>query len=311
MSVRILMDDIVLCGPQLPKPPQRQLELPNQRDLLLTVFGFASRDDLDAAQLTCTFWRDVVSNASGKLALRPLERVSISDNSFVIRRAPISEAMPADLFKIDWISNDDPMLDHSFDIPWGQRFPNDVFRPEDHLTVMSLLLAQHLAGIFRVKSVVLEYFDEHEEITSSLQLAGDMGVKDFVLLAFTAEDTVPLILANEVLLGAERFHLRIAHAIRMEFLDRRSTRMPTTCTQPTLRDVDVSDKVLPRACSGETFAYDVYHFRNQTTNEWLTVWLSKYNEDEGRIDFVLLQKGRTMESVEDIDKMEPFLAHWW
>lgn len=47
--------------------------------------------------------------------------------------------MPADLFKIDWISNDDPMLDHSFDIPWGQRFPNDVFRPEDHLTVMSLL----------------------------------------------------------------------------------------------------------------------------------------------------------------------------
>ncbi|KAH7709364.1 hypothetical protein AAVH_23336 [Aphelenchoides avenae] len=78
---------------------------------------------------------------------------------------------------------------------------------------------------------------------------------------------------------------------------------PTNCTQPTLRNVQISRKVLPRWYYRRTFTYDVYHFRNQRRNEWLTVCLGKYSE--GRVDFVFLQKGRVMASVEDIDKMEP------
>ncbi|KAH7709363.1 hypothetical protein AAVH_23335 [Aphelenchoides avenae] len=85
VSVRIFVDDELRCRPERPKPPQRQLTLPNQGDLLLAVLDFASRDDLDAAQLTCTFWRDVVRDASGTLALRPLQRVIVITEILYIR----------------------------------------------------------------------------------------------------------------------------------------------------------------------------------------------------------------------------------
>lgn len=55
----------------------RALSLPLQADPLLEVFGFASRDELDALQLTCKFWRAIVDNAADTLALRPLEYVTI------------------------------------------------------------------------------------------------------------------------------------------------------------------------------------------------------------------------------------------
>ncbi|KAH7697288.1 hypothetical protein AAVH_35629, partial [Aphelenchoides avenae] len=61
---------------------------------------------------------------------------------------------------------------------------------------------------------------------------------------------------------------------------------------------------LPRRYSDDALTYDVYHFRNQRTNEWLTVCLDNYRE--GRIEYVFMQKGRIMASVEDIDEMEPF-----
>ncbi|KAH7680038.1 hypothetical protein AAVH_41591, partial [Aphelenchoides avenae] len=177
VSVRILVDDEVRCRPELPDPPQRQLALPNHGDLLLAVFGFASRDDLDAAQLTCTFWRDVVNDASGTLALRPLQHVIIRSHDIVIQRAPTSDVIPlasVDISWRHWMSNEDPY----------------AFRPEDFPTIMSLLrhgcalrlesdcidsrfcpIAQHLAGTFRAKTAILQYFNEFEEITSSLQLA--------------------------------------------------------------------------------------------------------------------------------------------
>ncbi|KAH7673292.1 hypothetical protein AAVH_07414 [Aphelenchoides avenae] len=93
-------------------------------------------------------------------------------------------------------------------------------------------------------------------------------------------------------------------SIRMEFYTRKTyTRKPTKCTHPTLRDVEISTKVLPRCYDDDALTYDVYHFRNKTTNEWLTVCLDNYRE---RTEYVLMQKGRVMASVEDIDKMEPF-----
>ncbi|KAH7695543.1 hypothetical protein AAVH_37398, partial [Aphelenchoides avenae] len=178
-SVRILVDDEVRCRPELPERPQRQLALPNQGDLLLAVLGFTSRDDLDAAQLTCTFWRNLVNNAAGTLALRPLQRVIIRSYDIVIQKAPTSDVIPIVSVDISWrISYDNPY----------------AFRPEDFPMIMALLshgcalhlesdcldsrfcpIAQHLAGTFRAKTAILQYFNEFEEITSSLQLAVDMG----------------------------------------------------------------------------------------------------------------------------------------
>ncbi|KAH7702681.1 hypothetical protein AAVH_30159, partial [Aphelenchoides avenae] len=215
VCVRILVDDVARCRPELPERPQRKLKIIHQEDLLLAVFDFASRDDLDAAQLTCTSWRDVVSNASGTLALRPLQHVDICWSGVAIQRAPVSEVIPAASFDASWRH-------------WIPNYDQFAFRPEDCPTVMSPLrhgcavrlesdciesrfcpIAQHLAGTFHAKSIVLQYTEKLEEITSSLQLAGAMGVKDFDLRAYTVEDTVPLILGNEVLLRAEHLHLRI------------------------------------------------------------------------------------------------------
>ncbi|KAH7722813.1 hypothetical protein AAVH_09628 [Aphelenchoides avenae] len=358
VSVRIRVDDELRCRPVLPNPPQRQLELPNQGDLLLAVFDFASRDDLDAEQLSCTFWRDVVSNASGTLALRPLRHVTISFDNVIIQRAPIVEEIPADSFDTSWKQ-------------WVSNYNRRPFRPDDFPLIMSSAMA-HLAGTFRATSVSSNIFGRLETITTSLQLLVDMGVKDFVL-RIEDDRLVPLILDNELLLRVERLHLEIetcrdddfpitpheisdvqelchehlrkavgCHlsflllvpyavfscdnvidrfltasrsddfsmplSIRMEFgyCDSQRPLKPTHCTHPTLRDIKIPWKVLPRHYN--TSNYDVYHFRNERTNEWLTVCLG--NCAEGRMDFVFLQKGRIMASVEDIDKMEPFPYPW-
>ncbi|KAH7701017.1 hypothetical protein AAVH_31857, partial [Aphelenchoides avenae] len=120
---------------------------------------------------------------------------------------------------------------------------------------------------------------------------------------FSCDDVIDSFLAAS---RSEDFSMPLS--TRMEFGEeyraRNAAPEPTNCTQPTLRDVEISRKVLPRYYSGKTYKYDVYHFRNQRTNEWLTVCLSKYSE--GPLDFVFLRKGRIMASVEDIDKMEPF-----
>ncbi|KAH7722858.1 hypothetical protein AAVH_09675 [Aphelenchoides avenae] len=212
-----------------------------------------------------------------------------------------------------------------------------------------------------------------ETITTSLLLSRDMGVKNFEL---RMDDgcAVPLILANKLLHGAERFHLQIwpnyddddipttkgefsniqelcqehlrkavgchvaflllvpyavfscddiidrflaasrsedfsmPRSIRMNFGNDFYTRKPTNRKHPTHREVEISRKVLPRHYSEKSFKCDAYHFRNQTTDEWLTVCLGKYRlwDDGGRIDFVFLQKGRIMASVEDIDRIKPF-----
>ncbi|KAH7693672.1 hypothetical protein AAVH_39290, partial [Aphelenchoides avenae] len=104
----------------------KRLEIPHQEDLLLAVFAFVSRDDLDAAHLTCTSWRDVVSNASGTLVLRPLQHVIIRSNDVVIRRDPISEAMPAASFVTSWKQ-------------WVSSYYPYAFRPKDFPLIMSLL----------------------------------------------------------------------------------------------------------------------------------------------------------------------------
>ncbi|KAH7715672.1 hypothetical protein AAVH_16915 [Aphelenchoides avenae] len=355
-SVRILVDDETRCRPALPEPPPWQLALPFQGDLLLAVLGFASRDDLDAAQLTCQFWRNIVNNAAGTLALRPLEHVIIRSDAMSIRRAPLSEEIPADSFDTSWEL-------------WVSNYNRRAFRPEDFTTIMSLLrhgcatrlesaigprfcaIAQHLAGTFRAESVILQCVDMLKTINTSLQLSSDMGVKDFELKIVDG-GAVSVILANELLHGAERFHLQIgpnyddddiptterefsniqelchellrkAVACHVSFLlpvpyavfscddiieASGYSRKPTKCTHPTHREVEISRKVLPRGYSGDTFKYDVYHFQNQRTSEWLTVCLGKYRQwdDGGRIDCVRMQKGRITASVADIDKMEPF-----
>lgn len=89
----------------------------------------------------------------------------------------------------------------------------------------------------------------------------------------------------------------------MEFGDRKSIPKPANCTHPTLRNVVIWTKVLPRHYNDETFTYDVYNFRNKRTKEWLTVCLGNYRE--GRIDCAFLRKGRTLAWIEDVDNMEP------
>ena len=79
---------------------------------------------------------------------------------------------------------------------------------------------------------------------------------------------------------------------------------PTNCKHPTLRDVTISHKVLPRYHCDEALKFDIYHFHNYKTKECLTVCLGK--DLDGTIGYVFLQKGRMMASIEDISKMKPF-----
>ena len=78
---------------------------------------------------------------------------------------------------------------------------------------------------------------------------------------------------------------------------------PANCKYPTLHDVAIPRKALPRH-SDVRYMFDVYHFHNLRTDEWLTVCLGK--DPVGTVVYVFLQKGRIMTSVEDIAKMEPF-----
>ncbi|KAH7719604.1 hypothetical protein AAVH_12959 [Aphelenchoides avenae] len=374
-AIRVLVENNVRCHPELPKGPNRKISLPRQEDLLLEVLGFASRDDLDAAQLTCKFWRDFVTDTAGTLALRPLQHVLICSDDVIIERAPVSDAMPGALFDAMWeqisgYRREEFRLGrrpHRHGPAKARLCPG----PESESQSMHLFcpVSQLLADggrTFRAKSVILRCFNQHE-ITISLCLMAEIDAKDFDLRAFI-EGAAPLIFANEVLLNAERFHLRIGYddsspmtasalsdiqehchrylrkaggchvsflqfdsyalfscddiverflaaarsddftmplSIQMQFMyTPPGIPKPTNCKYPALRDVAISHKVLTRFHGDDALKFDVYHLRNERTDEWLTVCLGK--DLEGTIGYVFLKKGRIMTSLEDIAKMKPF-----
>ena len=122
-----------------------------------------------------------------------------------------------------------------FDASWHHigSYRNGKFRPEDFPVVTSLLrhgcalrcesnnvashfvpIAQHMVDTgrtFRAKAVILESFRHigSQEFETLHQLLEDIGVKDFDLRADNEFD-VPLILDDEWLHRAERFHLDIS-----------------------------------------------------------------------------------------------------
>ncbi|KAH7696473.1 hypothetical protein AAVH_36455, partial [Aphelenchoides avenae] len=71
--------------------------------------------------------------------------------------------------------------------------------------------------------------------------------------------------------------------------------------RPALRDVAISQKILRRYRRDEAMKFDVYHFQNYQTKEWLTVCLGK--DREGAVGCVFMQKEKIMTSIAGIDKM--------
>lgn len=72
-------------------------------------------------------------------------------------------------------------------------------------------LSQHLADYgraFRAKSFIMECY-YGLKVTTPLQLAADIGAKDFEIAVRIETTALPLIFGNELLLSAERFHLKI------------------------------------------------------------------------------------------------------
>ncbi|KAH7712743.1 hypothetical protein AAVH_19934 [Aphelenchoides avenae] len=90
-------------------------------------------------------------------------------------------------------------------------------------------------------------------------------------------------------------------SVRMEFVST-PPGIPelANCIRPALRDVAINQKILRRYRCEEAMKFDVYHFQNYQTKDWLTVCLGK--DREGAVGYVFMQKEKIMASVADIDK---------
>ena len=97
-------------------------------------------------------------------------------------------------------------------------------------------------------------------------------------------------------------------SIQLEYMHDACVPLPSQCLYPTLRDVAISRKVLPRYAD-ESLKFDVYHFRNHRTKEELTIALVKSDDlelPEEHVVYVFLQKGHILASEEDIAEMPHF-----